>query len=29
MPRLAFISTRSGGAELWISDPDGNNARRS
>jgi Tol biopolymer transport system component/DNA-binding winged helix-turn-helix (wHTH) protein len=26
--RLAFISTRSGGAELWISDPDGNNARQ-
>ena len=26
--RLAFISTRSGGAELWISDRDGSNARQ-
>jgi len=26
--RLAFISTRSGGAELWISDRDGANARQ-
>ena len=26
--RLAFISTRSGGAELWISDRDGGNARQ-
>jgi Tol biopolymer transport system component/DNA-binding winged helix-turn-helix (wHTH) protein len=26
--RLAFISTRSGGAELWIADRDGANARQ-
>ena len=26
--RLAFISTRSGGAELWISDGDGGNAHQ-
>ena len=26
--RLAFISTRSGGAELWISNRDGSNARQ-
>ena len=26
--RVAFVSTRSGGAELWISDRDGNDARQ-
>jgi Tol biopolymer transport system component/DNA-binding winged helix-turn-helix (wHTH) protein len=26
--RLAFISTRAGGAELWIADRDGSNARQ-
>lgn len=26
--RLAFVSTRSGGAELWISDRDGGNPRQ-
>ncbi len=26
--RLAFISTRSGGAEVWVSDRDGANARQ-
>ncbi len=26
--RVAFISTRSGGAELWVSDRDGANARQ-
>jgi Tol biopolymer transport system component/DNA-binding winged helix-turn-helix (wHTH) protein len=26
--RLAFVSTRSGGAELWIADRDGANARQ-
>ena len=25
--RIAFVSTRSGGAELWVADRDGANAR--